>query len=647
MELVLFYSGVIALLLGVCLPLFFVKTSGKFIRQVSLIFNLIACVLLAVSSVIFLQLPTSSGLFSYALSSLISISFSIDKLSAFFVLIISIVSFAVAIYSLSYVEHYASAMKKNLLVSLMNLFVLSMVFVVVSSTMFSFLFFWEVMSLSSFFMVMFDFEKDETKKAGLFYFIMTHLSTAFLMFAFLVLYGATGSVSIGKASLDSTLSLLVFISLFAGFAIKAGAVPFHKWLPYAHPASPSNISALMSGVMIKIAIYGMVRFIIFGLNPELWWGVVILGVGVISAILGVLYAIKEHDIKGLLAYHSIENIGIILMGIGLYIIFNFYGSPVLASVALIAALFHTLNHALFKSLLFLTAGSIVNAAGTRNIEEMGGLAKSMPFTSVLFLIGAISISALPPFNGFVSELMLFQVFLQSFVISDKFMVVFLVASLAIFALTSALAAACFVKAFGTIFLGVPRSEEAAKAAEVKWPMLAGPAVLALFCALLGVFSSQIFSFLGFSFVLLPDLFLASVLLLVFFGLVAAFLFLFASRKTRLGETWGCGISSQNSRMEYTSSGFSEPLLTIFKPVLGTKKSVEREFFDGQKSVFKSGEAGIVVPDFFENCVYMPIVGVFGFFSKCFANMQNGNLNSYIAYVFVGVIGLMLLVWWVM
>ena len=305
--------------------------------------------------------------------------------------------------------------------------------------------------------------------------------------------------------------------LFIGFGIKAGIIPFHKWLPYAHPASPSNISALMSGVMIKVAIYGLLRFVLL-MPMELWWGILILVVGTTSAILGVIYALKEHDIKRLLAYHSIENIGIILIGIGLYVIFALSGLQAIATLALIGALFHTLNHAIFKSLLFMTSGSVINSTETRNIEDMGGLIKRMPYTALLFLIGAVSISALPPFNGFVSELMIFQAFFQSSLLANPALEMLLITSLAIFALTSALAAACFVKAFGITFLALPRSEGAKKAKEAPKLMLIGPALLAIFCVVLGVFSFQIFGAFGFSFPI-PNMLLVGPLLACFLWLL--------------------------------------------------------------------------------------------------------------------------------
>jgi formate hydrogenlyase subunit 3/multisubunit Na+/H+ antiporter MnhD subunit len=446
------------------------------------------------------------------------------------------------------------------------------------------------------------------------------------------------------SGVSQLLKAFIFLSLFVGFGIKAGVMPFHKWLPYAHSASPSNISALMSGVMIKVAIYGLVRYLVFVLIPDRWWGVMILIFGTFSALLGVIYALKEHDIKKLLAYHSIENIGIILTGIGLYLIFQSYGFTDLAMLALIGSLFHTLNHALFKSLLFLTTGAVVNETGTRNIEKMGGLLKVMPYTGILFLIGSVSIAALPPFNGFVSELMIFQAFLQSFIIGNPFLKILLFLGLSLFALTSALAAACFVKAFGVIFLATPRSEEARKAREVSWYMIAGPAVIAVLCILLGIFSFQIFSSLGFT-LPIPNMMIIGLTLVITLGVVWLVRRLFSNRTKRTSETWGCGITSQNSKMEYTASGFSEPILKIFRPIYRTQEKVERTYDDEGKIIFKEAKAEIQTFKLFEERIYLPIAHFVQRFSTFISDLHDVDLDTYILYSFTAIVILILAIGW--
>jgi len=468
-----------------------------------------------------------------------------------------------------------------------------------------------------------------------------------LIFENVMLYNMTGSFEISHASEISAQSgeaTLIFILLFIGFGIKAGIIPFHKWLPYAHPASPSNISALMSGVMLKVAIYGLMRFVLFVFTPALSWGILIFSAGIISAILGIIYALKEHDIKRFLAYSSIENIGIILTGFGLYIIFSAYGLKEIAMLGLIGALFHSISHALFKSLLFMTAGSVVNATETLNIEEMGGLVKRMPYTSVLFLVGAVSISALPPFNGFISEFMIFQLLFMSSSLANPILEVILIVGLAVFALTSALAAACFVKAFGTAFLAVPRSEHAKKAHEVPSSMLFGSGILAALCIGLGVFSYQIFSMFGFAY-LIPDLLFVSVLLMGVYALSLIAMYSFASNKERVTETWGCGILSQNSKMEYTASGFSEPIVTIFKSIYKTRKTNDRTFFDKYNSVFKEGNGEIHLFKFFEEYLYMPVALFARSVSVRVLKLQRGDVDSHIAFAFVAIVILLLVVGW--
>jgi hydrogenase-4 component B len=643
----LFIAGLSIYLVAILLALGFIRKNNRTIRNTSLILSILAGILLIILSVrIGLSNQPLAVLF-FQITPDLQLSFLIDRMAAFFIFIISVVSVSVEIYSLKYVEESSSGIKRNVFIPLMNFFILAMLLFVTSDNAFSQLLFWELMSLTSFFLVMFNHEKGETGKSGLFYFVMTQMSTLFLLLAFIIIFILTGSFSLQPLTgISPVLNSVIFVLLFIGFGIKAGIIPFHKWLPYAHSASPSNISALMSGVMIKVAIYGMLRYVLFVLSPQIWWGILILIFGTISAFLGVVYALKEHDIKRLLAYHSIENIGIILIGFGLYIIFQQYGFSDLAFLSLAAALFHTLNHAIFKSLLFLTAGSVVEKTGTRDIEKMGGLVKKMPFTAGLFLIGAISISALPPLNGFVSELMIFQAFFQAFVITNPYVTILLFICLSLFALTSALAAACFVKAFGIIFLAMPRSEKGRNAGEVSRYMLVGPAILALFCIFLGIFSFQIIQFLGYT-PPVPNLLIISLILLVFMAITLFMMYRLANRKTRVTDTWSCGLPAPDSQTEYTASGFSEPILTFFKPIYKTEKSIERSFWDKQLSIFKSGRAEIHVVKIFEEKLYMPVARFVQYISQKVSNVQNVDLDTFILYSFITVIILLVLLGWLL
>ncbi len=639
----LFYLGIFLSLLGFVLPLLRLENNRKAHRTFSYSLSILSSVsFLAFSALVFLKkgeylIPV------YSNAGLIDFTFYVDQLSAFFIAVISVVSLSSAVYSFGYGEHLSHERRKDYMASLLNLFALSMVLVVASYNTLEFIFFWELLSMSSFLFVLFEYGKPGTRKAGLYYFIMTQLSTMFLLLGFFGIYANTGSFNIQPVTSLQNLTL-IFLSLFIGFSIKAGVVPFHKWLPYAHPAAPSNISAMMSGVMLKVAIYGLMRFTLTVLPQERWWGVLILVAGTVSAILGVIYALKEHDIKRLLAYHSIENIGIILIGFGLYLIYSANDLNELAILALAAALFHTLNHALFKSLLFLTAGSVVSATGKHNIEEYGGLIKTMPYTAALFLIGAVSISGLPPFNGFVSELMLFQAFLGSYLIQDPLLKSLVVLCLSGFALTSALAAACFVKAFGITFLAVPRSESARDAKEVGKCMIAGAVIPAVLCIVLGVFSLQIFSLMGYR-TDLPDMLVIGIIMSLFYAITYLVLKNTAANKVRAGETWGCG-TPLSSRTEYTASGFSQPIVRFFKDIYQTREVNERRFYDKQNTLFKEGAGEIHLMKFFEEKLYDPVARSINYLSIKVSALENWSLDTYVLYAFLAVLATVAYVGWI-
>jgi hydrogenase-4 component B len=393
-------------------------------------------------------------------------SFHLDALSSYFNLILSLLAAAVSIYSFGYLRTRAQTGAIGILGFFYNLLFLSLTAVFTASNAFFFLIAWEVMALAAYCLVSFDHRDEATRRAGVLFFVMSHAGTACLLIAFLLLTGRTGNFDFSSfagaaGTLTGPRQAAIFLLFFAGFGVKAGVIPLHIWLPEAHPVAPSNISALMSGIVIKTGIYGMARvFFEFMGVPPLWAGALVLIAGIVSALLGVLFALMEHDLKRLLAWHSIENIGIILIGFGAALMFISLGYNRLAAIALIAGLYHTMNHAIFKCLLFLGAGAVVHATHTRNMEEMGGLIRRMPRTALFFLVGAIAISGLPPLNGFVSEWLTYQGLLAGFGTTERLVrIVFPVAG-ALLALTAALAATCFVKAFGITFLALPRSEEA-------------------------------------------------------------------------------------------------------------------------------------------------------------------------------------------
>src|SRR5579864_4506439 len=443
------------------------------------------------------QSPSSFELWN-SLIPYVRLSIKLDALGAFFLLLLSFMAAALSIYSLGYVKSFYGRKNVGALGAFYNALLLATTLVFTCSNAFFFLIAWEIMALTAYCLVSFEHENPEARRAGVLYFVMSHIGTGCLILAFLVLFKAAGGMSPDDYSFDRFRAMreslgpgqrdAVFLLALFGFGVKAGIVPLHVWLPVAHPVAPSNISALLSGVLIKTGIYGMTRvFFDFLGSPPNWWGVTVLTIGTVSAVLGVLYALMEHDLKRLLAYHSIENIGIILMGLGASMMFLHTNHPVLASLALIAGLYHTINHAIFKGLLFLGAGAVLHATHTRNREEMGGLIKRMPRTAFCFLIAAVAISALPPLNGFVSEWLTYQSLLQGFGTTPSLVRIMFPLAGAMLALTGALAAACFVKAFGITFLAQPRSEHARNAHEVSSPMLAGMGLLTAACVFLGLF----------------------------------------------------------------------------------------------------------------------------------------------------------------
>ena len=429
------------------------------------------------------------------------LSLSVDGLSAYFLLVISLVAVAAAIYGPAYLRAHspdAGPARQAAQVLALNVFLGCMAFVCCAGDALTFLLCWEGMTLASYVLVVSDDRDGENARAGLLYMVMAHGGTALLLVAFLALTERAGAFDFAAlraaaGDLDGTTRTTLFFLALGGFATKAGVVPLHVWLPRAHPAAPSHVSALMSGVMLKVAIYGILRFAFDLLAPVAGplpssWGWTVLVVGTTSAVLGVLYALQQHDLKRLLAFHSVENIGIILIGVGLAMILwrREDAGGALATVALTAALLHTVNHAAFKGLLFLGAGSVLCRTHVRNMEELGGLARRMPWTAGLFLLGAVAISALPPLNGFVSEWLTFQALLGG---ASRFhgpaglVIVF---SAAMLALTGGLAAACFAKAFGVTFLGRPRTPHAEHATEAPPSMIAGMVWLAALCVALGV-----------------------------------------------------------------------------------------------------------------------------------------------------------------
>jgi len=603
----------------------------------------------------------------------VELTVKLDPLGAFFLLLVSLLALALSLYSLGYVRGFYGRRSVAVLGAFYNSLLLATSLVFVASNAFFFLIAWEIMALTAFCLVSFEHEKTEARNAGVMYFIMSHIGTGCLILGFLLLFQAADDYSfdsfraLGHAMSDGRRDAAFLLFLF-GFGVKAGIVPLHIWLPAAHPVAPSNISALLSGVLIKTGIYGLTRvcFDFLGTPPN-WWGVTVLSIGTISAVLGVLYALMEHDLKRLLAYHSIENIGIILMGLGASLMFLHTDHPVLAALALIAGLYHTINHAVFKALLFLGAGAVLHSTHTRNMEEMGGLIRRMPWTALSFLVGAVAISALPPLNGFVSEWLTYQSLLQGFGTTESLMKIMFPLSGAMLALTGALAAACFVKAFGITFLAQPRSKHAVEAHEVSPAMIGGMGLLVAACVFLGLFPTTFLalfqpitrqlarqelpehlnvvnglilgntqalggtvSTLG---IALTGLCLAPVPLVLWLA--------FGRRaRTRIGPTWDCGLPGLTPNMEYTATGFSKPIRMIFKALFRPRREVQREY-DYSPYFAKTIRFESEIEEAFVRRLYRPLNRAILRFSRRMRALQAGSIQAYLIYIFVTLVLLLM------
>ena len=600
-------------------------------------------------------------------------SVTLDPLGAFFVLIVSLLALAISIYSLGYARGFFARKNVAALGLLFNLLLLATTLVCLADNAFFFLIAWEAMALTAFCLVSFEHEDRATRQAGVLFFVMSHIGTGCLIVAFLLLFQASGDYSFAHfraaaAAMSAGQRDLTFLLFLVGFGVKAGIVPLHIWLPAAHPVAPSNVSALMSAVLIKTGIYGIARvsFDFFG-APPMWWGVTVLAIGTVSALLGVLYALMEHDLKRLLAYHSIENIGIILMGFGAALMFSSTQHPRLAGLALLAGLFHTLNHAVFKGLLFLGAGAVLHATHTRNMEELGGLIKRMPATSLFFLIGAIAISALPPLNGFVSEWLTYQSLLQGFNATSSLARLMFPLSGALLALTGALAAACFVKAFGITFLAQPRSTPAREAHEASPTMLAGMGLLTAACVFLGLFPTTFFAWLDpltqqlagvqlsetlstanglvlggldpqAGTVSTPGILMIGLCLLVIPG--ALWLSLGSRARTQIGPTWACGQPGLTPQMQYTATGFSKPLRMIFRGLFRPRRAVQAEY-EFSRYFARTIRFESHVEETFEKRIYEPLQRKIQVLSHRMRAFQAGSLQAYLIYIFVTLVLLLL------
>jgi hydrogenase-4 component B len=607
---------------------------------------------------------SATGPFSFA-----PFSVRMDSLAAFMVMVISLLVSLCALYSLSYMEEYLGKGAASM-GFFMNLFIASMVGLMVMDNGFWFIILFEMMSLASWFLVIAD-QSEESIKAGLLYFFIAHAGSVLIMVAFFLMWRESGSLefaSFRHLSLSPVMASAVFVLAFLGFGAKAGMLPLHSWLPRAHPAAPSHASALMSGVMVKVGIFGIIKVGVDLLGAsQSWWGILVLAFGAVSSVLGVLYALAEHDIKRLLAWHTVENIGIILMGVGVGMVGIASHHPLLAVVGLLGALFHLLNHALFKGLLFLGAGAVIFRVHTRDMEKMGGLAKLMPLTGSAFLIGCMSISALPPLNGFVSEWFTYQSLFTMSHDGDFAMRLAGPVAIVMLAITGALAAMCFVKVYGISFCGGARSEQAEHAREVPWPMTAAMIVMALLCVALGVGASVVAPVLAqvaTSLTQGADVTVASNLLLqpgdsaqAMLSPAVSFLLLIAlpvlplavwwalrgdrGAFRRRGEPWACGYAWEEA-MSASAGSFTQPLRVMFAPLYRLRKQLDPSAALN-RSLTKVTEGAAAVEPFWDDRIIWPLVRLVQRMGAGIQRMQSGDFRLYCLYVVVALVILLLTV----
>ena len=545
----------------------------------------------------------------------------------------------------------------------------SMVGVLLARNGLLFLICWELMSITSFFLMTFENEKPEVRSAGLIYLVATHLGTLFLFVFFILMGQGSLSLDFDKLALYSPLvpvfPTILFCLAVVGFGTKAGLMPFHVWLPVAHPAAPSHVSALMSGVMIKTGFYGIIRAITLLGTPTSTWAWILIAIGLMSAVLGVLFALAQRDIKKLLAYSTIENIGIMTLGIGLGLLGQVTGNTFVALLGWGGGLFHMLNHAMFKGLLFLGAGTIAQSLGTREIERMGGLFKRLRVTGLTFLIGSLAIAGLPPFNGFISE---FLIYLGAFKqvslaagnaanalagLAPAFSIIFGLS------LAGGMAVICFTKAFGIIFLGEPRTEAAQSAHEGKFSMQLPVILLASFCLALGLaapllpriiqpvliqlmpqFTYKLIPIIEATSQTLAYITVASLSLLTLLGLWLLLRKLIKSKKSQTSQsvTWDCGYIAPDTRMQYTATSFVQPLVIFFKGLLQIKEKFKPAMgiFPRQASLHSE------TTDLFENRFYSPIFKSIKYFLSRWHWLQHGRLQLYILYI--ALVLVILLMW---
>jgi hydrogenase-4 component B len=588
----------------------------------------------------------------------------LDSLSAFFLMVIGGASAGVSAFAAGYFRR-GEGTPPGLLCLEYHAFLASMALVVLADDAYAFMVLWETMALSSFFLVIANHRIPEIRRAGYLYLLVAHIGAIGILLCFGVLQANTGDYSFANMraqQLTPFWGSIAFLLAVFGFGAKAGILPLHIWLPEAHPAAPSPVSALMSGVMLKTAIYGVLRVSFDLLHTQIWWwGVLLLALGMATALFGVVFSAVQVDMKRLLAYSSIENIGLLFAGIGLTVIFSAYGMKPMAALALTATLYHVLSHAFFKSLLFLSTGSVLHATAERNLGKLGGLIRFMPWVAWVTLIGVLASAGLPPFGGFVSEWLLLQSFLFTPGLPDSFLNMLIPIAAALIALVAALAGYTMVKFFGVIFLGQPREEKLKEAHDAGLWERIGMLWLVAGCIALGLLPTQfiqvidpvtqqlVSSGLGAT-VAASGWLLAPVAIerasygpaIFLFGIAGGFAlaFLLVRRfyhgASRRSPPWDCGFPWQNARMQDTAEGFGQPIRQIFDPFFRMNRELPSPFDEAPRY-------RVTVEDHFWHWLYLPIAAAIERVARLIGLLQQGRIAVYLLYTFATLIAVLLVV----
>lgn len=662
-----FLGNLIFTVIGFLVPLcFYQKLNGG--KNIAVLSGVSAslCGLIGAGAVLI-----NNEIFSYSgwiIISILNIGVKIDNLAAFFLLIVNFLSLINFIFSQGYLK--GQNYKNVVMLSLLNLFSLSLSGVIIADNSLLFLLFWEMMALISFVLIMFENQSTNAKLNSYIYLVITHLGTAFITCAFLLLYLKTGSINFADyknlgQTLDGLTLNILFICALIGFGAKLGIFPLHVWLPRAYGLGPINVIALMASVMIKTAVYGLCRFYFDFLgNSFLWWGFFLVASGIISALYGILLAVLQNNIKRFLAYSSAENMGIILISMGLALIFKHFDQTALAALAFFTVLFHSFNHALFKGLLFICGGVIFTQLKSLELSKLRGLNKKMPYTAICFLAGVMSLASLPPFAGFVSEWLLLQnLFQLLFYLTNPVLRLLVIITLALVLLVGGLAVIGAIKNFGVAFLGKTVAEATEITEKNQW-FKVSQGLLVASLLLLGLFPQYFMAvvnnlvanyFVPLShnslFLTIPqqagtlkDLNLALILgslLLISVLVVVLVRILFNKSKVVIGETWTCGFNYEE-KMQYTATSFTEPLLVIFKKILGFERKVDisKEYEYYHKKIEHSFSLKVKLLQL----LYLPLVKMSLQFFKKVRIIQNGKLRDYLSYMVIALIVSLLMVW---